>query len=163
MLTLPSARLLRDGGQAAGHPGAPRRAVRHGTCRGRDTRVGHRGVHRVAEYDAAALSDAGYEVTIDEFTFPYFNETAPLELTVVGGATFVGGEHLRALIFSRSGNLEAPVVTVAPTRMADLSVRGGASGRTGRTFPRPVHRARRTGPCFRRQMVEEAQTPGAVP
>ena len=37
---------------------------------------------------ADALTDAGYEVTIDEFTFPYFNETAPPELTVMGGPSF---------------------------------------------------------------------------
>ena len=85
------------------------------------------------EYVVEVLTEAGYEVTLDEFTFPYFAETAEPRVTIVGGESFAGGEHLRALIFSRSGEFEAPVVTVGTDDQGIVTGSGAASGRTGPT------------------------------
>ncbi len=113
-------------------------------------------------YVEEVLTAAGYEVTIDEFTFPYFTETATPELSVVGGPTFSGGDHLRALIFSRSGDLEAPVVAVAVDEDGRPIRSGGCESPDWENFPAGAIAVAGPGPCFRRQMVEEAQDAGAA-
>jgi hypothetical protein len=114
------------------------------------------------EYVVEQLTAAGYEVTIDEFTFPYFTETAEPRVTVVGGATFAGGDHLRALIFSRSGEFEAPIVTVAVDSEGEPIGSGGCARDDWEEFPAGSVALAGPGPCFRRQMVEQAQDAGAA-
>ena len=113
-------------------------------------------------YVTQVLTEAGYEVTTDEFTFPYFNETAPPSLTVVDGPTFSGGDHLRALIFSRSGDFEAPIVAVQLDDEGMPIGSGGCEGSDWSDFPEGAIALAGPGPCFRRQMVEAAQTAGAA-
>jgi Zn-dependent M28 family amino/carboxypeptidase len=114
------------------------------------------------EYVVEQLTDAGYEVTVDEFTFPYFTETAEPRVTVVGGATFTGSDHLRALIFSRSGEFEAPIVTVAVDDDGEPIGSGGCARADWQDFPTGSIALAGPGPCFRRQMVEQAQDAGAA-
>jgi Zn-dependent M28 family amino/carboxypeptidase len=113
-------------------------------------------------YVTEVLTEAGYEVTTDEFTFPYFNETTPPSVSVVGGPTFSGGDHLRALIFSRSGDLEAPVVAVQLDDEGMPIGSGGCEGSDWNDFPAGAIALAGPGPCFRRQMVEAAQDAGAA-
>jgi Zn-dependent M28 family amino/carboxypeptidase len=113
-------------------------------------------------YVTEVLTQAGYEVTTDEFTFPYFNESAPPSVTVVGGETFSGSDHLRALIYSRSGDLEAPIVAVALDDDGMPIGSGGCEGRDWSDFPAGSIALAGPGPCFRRQMVEAAQNAGAA-
>jgi Zn-dependent M28 family amino/carboxypeptidase len=108
------------------------------------------------------LTEAGYEITIDEFTFPYFSETAEPRVAIDGGATFAGGDHLRALIFSRSGDLAAPVVMVAVSADGEPTGSGGCSRADWGDFPTGAIAVAGPGPCFRRQMVEQAQEAGAA-
>jgi Zn-dependent M28 family amino/carboxypeptidase len=114
------------------------------------------------DYVVDQLTDAGYEVTVDEFTFPFFTETAEPRVTVVGGATFAGGDHLRALIFSRSGELEAPIVAVAVNDDGQPIGSGGCARDDWEDFPAGSMALAGPGPCFRRQMVEQAQDAGAA-
>ena len=114
------------------------------------------------EYVAETLTAAGYEVTIDEFTFPYFNETAAPEVAVIGGPTFSGSDHLRALIFSRSDDVEAPIVAVAVDEDGRPIRSGGCEATDWENFPTGAIAVAGPGPCFRRQMVEEAQDAGAA-
>jgi Zn-dependent M28 family amino/carboxypeptidase len=114
------------------------------------------------EYVVEQLTAAGYEVTIDEFTFPYFTETAEPRVTVVGGASFTGGDHLRALIFSRSGEFEAPIVPVAVDAAGEPIGSGGCARDDWEEFPAGSVALAGPGPCFRRQMVEQAQDAGAA-
>lgn len=120
------------------------------------------GYTRSQEYMSDALTAAGYDVTIDEFTFPYFNEVSPPEISVVGGVSFSGDEHLRALIYSRSGDLQAPIVTVGVDEEGQVSGSGGCQASDWASFPEGSIALAGPGPCFRRQMVEEAQDAGAV-
>ncbi|HEY7451036.1 MAG TPA: M20/M25/M40 family metallo-hydrolase [Candidatus Limnocylindria bacterium] len=113
-------------------------------------------------YVAETLTDAGFEVTIDEFTFPYFNELSPPSVTVVGGPTFTGGDHLRALIFSRSGEFEAPIVAVAIDDDGMPIGSGGCDESDWDDFPVGSIALAGPAPCFRRQMVDAAQTAGAA-
>jgi Zn-dependent M28 family amino/carboxypeptidase len=114
------------------------------------------------DYVADALTEAGYEVTVDEFTFPYFNELSPPMVAVIGGPTFAGDDHLRALIYSRSGDLEAPIVTVSVDDEGQPIGSGGCEASDWASFPEGSIALAGPGPCFRRQMVEEAQNAGAV-
>jgi Zn-dependent M28 family amino/carboxypeptidase len=83
-------------------------------------------------------------------------------VTVVGGPTFAGGEHLRALIYSRSGDIEAPIVTVSVGDEGQPIGSGGCEASDWQTFPEGSIALAGPGPCFRRQMVEQAQTAGAA-
>ena len=112
------------------------------------------------EYVVEVLTEAGYEVTLDEFTFPYFAETAEPRVTVVGGESFAGGEHLRALIFSRSGEFEAPIVTVGTDDQGNVTGSGGCQRADWSDFPTGAIALAGPGPCFRLQMVEQAQDAG---
>ena len=109
------------------------------------------------EYVVEVLTEAGYEVTLDEFTFPYFAETAEPRVTVVGGESFAGGEHLRALIFSRSGEFEAPIVTVGTDDQGNVTGSGGCQRADWSDFPTGAIALAGPGPRFRLQMVEQAQ------
>jgi Zn-dependent M28 family amino/carboxypeptidase len=113
-------------------------------------------------YVDEVLNAAGYTVTIDEFTFPFFAETGEPRVTVVGGATFSGGDHLRPLIFSRSGDFEAPIVAVAVDDEGEPLGSGGCARADWDDFPGGAVAIAGPGPCFRRQMVEQAQDAGAA-
>ncbi|RPH34915.1 MAG: hypothetical protein EHM90_05285, partial [Chloroflexi bacterium] len=114
------------------------------------------------EYVVEVLTEAGYEVTLDEFQFPFFAETAEPRVSIVGGETFAGGEHLRALIFSRSGEFEAPIVTVGTDEEGGVTGSGGCERADWNDFPTGAIALAGAGPCFRLQMVEQAQDAGAA-
>ena len=112
-------------------------------------------------YVADELRAAGYAVTVDEFTFPFFIETAPAELAV-NGQTFVGADHLHALIFSASGDITAPVVAVAVSDDGRPIGSGGCDSDDWVDFPAGAVAVVGAGPCGRRQMVDHAQTADAA-
>jgi hypothetical protein len=108
-------------------------------------------------YVQDVLEAAGYTVTRDEFTFPFFFQTSPATIAVTGGATFTGDEHLRALIFSRSGDVTAPVVAVAVNPDGSTIGSGGCERADWVDFPAGAIAIAGPGRCFRRDMVEQAQ------
>jgi len=113
-------------------------------------------------YVQDALQAAGYQVTLDEFTFPFFFQTSPATIAVAGGETFTGDEHLRALIFSRSGDVTAPVVAVAVEPDGTTIGSGGCERVDWVDFPAGAIAIAGPGSCYRRQMVEQAQAAQAV-
>jgi Zn-dependent M28 family amino/carboxypeptidase len=119
--------------------------------------VGTPGFDASVDYAADVLREAGYTVTLDEFDYPYFEETEPVSLAVTGGQAFVGGDHARALIFSASGTVEALVASVSAT-----AGQGGCVSSDWDDFPAGAIAVAGPGPCFRRDQVIEAQQAGAV-
>lgn len=119
--------------------------------------VGTPGFDASVDYAAEILRDAGYAVTLDEFDYPYFEETEPVSLAVAGGTSFVGGDHARAMIFSASGTVEAPAAVVSPD-----SGQGGCVSADWVAFPAGAIAVAGPAPCFRRDQVVEAQRAGAV-
>ena len=113
-------------------------------------------------YVQDVLEAAGYTVTRDEFTFPFFFQTSPATVAIVGGETFTGDEHLRALIFSRSGDVTAPVVAVAVDPDGSTIGSGGCERADWVDFPAGAIAIAGPGSCFRRQMVEQAQAAQAA-
>jgi hypothetical protein len=112
-------------------------------------------------YVAEELRAAGYEVAVDEFTFPFFTETAPAQLAA-NDQTFVGADHLHALIFSASGDITAPVVAVAVDDDGQPIGSGGCDGDDWVDFPAGAVAVVGAGPCGRRQLVDHAQTADAA-
>jgi len=123
--------------------------------------AGTSGYTASVSYVADELRAAGYEVTVDEFTFPFFIETAPAQLTA-NDQTFVGADHLHALIFSASGDITAPVVAVAVSDDGQPIGSGGCDRDDWVDFPVGAVAVVGAGPCARRQMVDHAQTADAA-
>jgi Zn-dependent M28 family amino/carboxypeptidase len=119
--------------------------------------VGTSGFDASVDYAAGVLRDAGYTVTLDEFDYPYFEETEPVSLAITGGTSFTGGDHARAMIFSASGTVEAPVAVVSPD-----TGQGGCVAGDWVAFPAGAIAVAGPAPCFRRDQVVEAQRAGAV-
>ena len=123
--------------------------------------AGTSGYEASVDYVVEALSAAGYEVTRDTFTFPFFTEAAPPSLTVSDQA--FAEEDLHALIFSASGDVTAPVTTV------ELDPDGYGIGSAGcdaedwAAFPSgSIALAGPGGGCYTRQKVDRAITAGAA-
>jgi Zn-dependent M28 family amino/carboxypeptidase len=124
--------------------------------------AGTSGYDQTVDYVADLLRDAGYEVTLDEFTIPFFSETAPTELAISGGPIFTGTDHLRALIFSASGDISAPVVTVALDEEGDTTGSAGCAAADWDDFPAGAIALSGPGGCYTRQKVDRAITAGAA-
>lgn len=112
-------------------------------------------------YVADELRVAGYAVTVDEFTFPFFTETAPGTLDA-HGQTFAGADHLHALIFSASGDITAPVVAVAVDADGEPVGTGGCDQDDWADFSAGAVAVVGAAPCRRRQIVEHAQNADAA-
>jgi len=123
--------------------------------------AGTAGYTASVSYVADELRAAGYEVIVDEFTFPFFIETAPAQLSA-NDQTFVGADHLHALIFSASGDITAPVVAVAVSDDGQPIGSGGCDRDDWVDFPAGAVAVVGAGPCPRRQMVDHAQTADAA-
>jgi Zn-dependent M28 family amino/carboxypeptidase len=123
--------------------------------------AGTTGYTASVSYVADELRAAGYEVTVDEFTFPFFIETAPAQLSA-NDQTFIGPDHLHALIFSASGDITAPVVAVAVSDDGQPIGSGGCDRDDWVDFPAGAVAVVGAGPCGRRQMLDHAQTADAA-
>ena len=122
--------------------------------------AGTAGYDASVEYVAEVLAGAGYQVTRDEFTFPFFTETAPPAMVVGDGA--FGEEDLHALIFSASGDLTASVATVALDDAGHPTGSSGCRSSDWRDFPAGSIALTGPGGCFTRDKVEHAITAGAA-
>jgi Zn-dependent M28 family amino/carboxypeptidase len=73
--------------------------------------AGTPGYDASAEYVADTLRDAGYEVTVQQFEFPYFAELEPalLELVSPEAHSYDSDGEIRVLQYSGSGDVTAPV------------------------------------------------------
>ena len=121
-------------------------------------------------YDASSayvldvLRDAGYEAERQEFEFPSFEVTTQAVIVAGQVTELAGGDDLRAMIYSGSGDLRAPVVGLdynvdaqpGPFRGAGCEPDdwdGFQSGAIALVQP---------GPCLRREQVLNGQAAGAA-
>ncbi len=106
------------------------------------------------DYVAEVLRDDGYRIETPSTAVPTFLQTAPsvLERVEPAPATWVDGRDLRAMLFSASGDVEAPIAAVD----------GGCSPGDFSGFPDGAIALVEPGPCFRRDQVGNAQAAGAA-
>ena len=73
--------------------------------------AGTPGYDASAEYVAHKLRAAGYEVTVQPFEFPYFEELEPAQLELVSpeAHSYAPGREVRVLQYSGSGDVTAPL------------------------------------------------------
>lgn len=110
--------------------------------------AGTPGEAATADYIAARLSEAGWNVALPPVTFPYFGERAP----PVVGALRPGADAV-TLRYSGAGDVTARVVPLK---------RSGCSRRHFRRFPRGRIAMSLYGTCTFRRVALNAQRAGAV-
>ncbi|MGH8969886.1 MAG: M28 family peptidase [Actinomycetes bacterium] len=121
-----------------------------------------------AAYVASKMRGAGYDVTVQPFDFPYFEEFgSTFQQTAPTATTYVDGEDYDLMDYSGAGDVTAPVVGVdlnlTPPRAstsgcepADFQDAAGASTVTGKIAL--VQR----GTCTFGQKVANAEAAGAI-
>jgi Zn-dependent M28 family amino/carboxypeptidase len=116
--------------------------------------VGTPGYRASVDYVAGELRDAGYEVELPTVDVPSFEQDAPtmLERVEPSPLAWVDGTDLRAMLFSPSGDVRAPVA----------AAEGGCEPTDLLGFPAGDIALLEPGPCLRRQQVTNAQDAGAA-
>ncbi len=130
-----------------------------------DTRaVGTAGYDGSAAYVENALREAGYRVAEDAFDMPVFLDPGGNELALEGpnGRAFVDGKDFRPLIYSAAGEAGAPVVALGWDPGASEADGPGCESGDFADVPPGAILVLRSGPCYRRLQVENAQAAGAV-
>jgi hypothetical protein len=117
--------------------------------------AGTPGYDASADYVEGVMAGLGYVVTRQSFTFPFFDETAPVTLSV-GQDSWSGREWLHASLYSASGTVSAQTQFVGGTttlgcESADWS--GFPTGRIAVVYG---------GRCYTRDKVIAAQSAGAL-
>ena len=137
------------------------------TANGGNRAAGTSGYDRSADYVADQLRGAGYQVRLEEFTFPYSEERSPpaLVLGPAGPDPFATPrEALRSLSNSGSGDVTAPLRSV-DLGLAESLQPGSTSGCEREDFAGfaagEIALVRR-GTCPFQAKVENAQAAGAV-
>jgi Zn-dependent M28 family amino/carboxypeptidase len=113
---------------------------------------GTSGYEASVDWAAAALRDLGFAVETPEVDFTGFTEL-PGTVLEVGTSTFSGPDELRALIYSASGDVTAPVEVLDESGCSAEHFEGVESGTIVMTIE---------GGCFRRQQAINAAEAGAV-
>ena len=109
---------------------------------------GTAGFNKSRDYVVGQLQDAGYDVTVQPFDFPYFEESSALHAGApTAGPTPQGpGNDFNIMQYSGSGDVTAPLVAGRPhapaRRRAQLDLR-----LRGRRLRRLPGRRRRAGPA----------------
>ena len=123
--------------------------------------TGTEGYRRSVEYVVGALEAAGLEVKREPFTFESFAERSTTELSVVGGPRFRDGSDMRAMMYSASDRVTAPLVVV-PDVTTDAAE--GAACRPGGLDGAGLQGSvvlLRPGGCLYRDQVQNAARAGA--
>src|SRR5918995_983667 len=95
------------------------------------TRVsGHPGYEASVRYVAQKLRDAGYQVVVQTFQFPVFDERSPSEMARLspGPRTYVHGIDFFTLRYSGSGTVEGVVVPTRDIVIPPTSTSSSTSG-----------------------------------
>ena len=127
--------------------------------------AGSRSEAEAAQYVADELRAAGFNVELQDVTLPWFNQDAPSVLEVEGLVNPL--EDLRdfkAMLLSPSGDVRGPIHALAFDPAAPPGDRSGL-GCNETDFvdvPAGAIVLVRPGPCFRRDVVVNAQDAGAV-
>lgn len=114
------------------------------------------------DYVVGQLRDMGYTVTTPVVDFTSFNELPGATLTLDDGTAFESGRDFRAMLYSASGDLTAPLATVGYPDSAGGEGNQGCDAGDFAGFPRGAIAVTPPGPCFRRQTVLNAVDAGAV-
>jgi Zn-dependent M28 family amino/carboxypeptidase len=137
------------------------------TANGGNRAAGTPGYDRSAEYVADQLRGAGYNVRVEEFTFPFFEERSPPVLVSEPGepgAFTPPREALRTLMSSGSGDVIAPVQAV-DLALGEEPLQTSTSGCEVKDFAdfKPGHIALvRRGTCPFQTKAELAQAASAA-
>ena len=112
-------------------------------------------------YFRGRLKEAGYDVRLDYFTFPFFDVVKPGVLKIKGGPRFEDGTDHLAMIYSASGNVTGPLTPVAFDPEGVGHNGPGCSPEAFGDVEAGDVVLLRPGPCFFRDQVLNAQDAGA--
>jgi aminopeptidase Y len=128
--------------------------------------AGSDGHAAAAAFVADQLRAAGYSVTLDPLDVPAFRQTAPstLEVTGTGARTFDDQRDFKAMLFSPSGEVTAPVFALGFNFEAQPGDTGGlgCSPADWGDVPAGVIVLVQPASCRRHDVVVQAQLAGAV-
>jgi Zn-dependent M28 family amino/carboxypeptidase len=123
--------------------------------------AGTPGYDASAEYVADTLRAAGYEVTVQPFEFPYFEELEPARLELVSPErrSYTPGREVKVLQYSGSGEVTAPI---RPVDFGDLGTSAsGCEASDFEGFREGDAVLLRRGVCPFGQKAENAEAAGA--
>ena len=124
-----------------------------------------------SESEAAALAyigdelrTAGFGVELHEITVPWFDQTGPSVLEADGVAPLEDLHDFKAMLLSASGDARGPIFALGFDPAARPGDRSGLGCQSAdwADVPAGVIVLVRPGPCFRRDVVVNAQEAGAV-
>ena len=127
--------------------------------------AGSRSEAEAAQFVADELREAGFNVELQDVTLPWFSQDAPSVLEVDGAARpFEDLHDFKAMLLSPSGDVRGPIHSLAFDPAASPGDRSGL-GCDETDFadvPAGAIVLVRPGPCFRRDVIVNAQEAGAV-
>lgn len=122
--------------------------------------AGTSGYDASADYVADQLAALGWQVERDAFDFTFFDEAAPVELSV-GGDSWSGGEWLHAMLYSAPGDVSGTLQAVGIAG-GQPTPTGGCEESDWAGFGAGNVALLLSGPCARRDQMLLAQDAGAV-
>ncbi|MEA2498509.1 MAG: hypothetical protein QOH26_914, partial [Actinomycetota bacterium] len=125
--------------------------------------AGEPGYDASVRYVARTMRAAGYEVSFDAWRTPIFEQRSPTRLEPEGSArgTFEDGQDLRAMLYSGSGSIRAPLFPLSFDAEGTGREGPGCSPNAFDGTPAGAVVLLRPGPCFTRDQVVNAQQAGA--
>lgn len=128
--------------------------------------AGSEGHAAAADFVADALRTAGFEVELQNVDLPVFRQTGPstLEITGPGARAFDDLHDFKAMLFSPSGEVTAPLFALGfnPEAKAEDAAGLGCSPEDWTDVPAGVVVLVQAGSCRRHDVVVQAQAAGAV-
>jgi hypothetical protein len=118
-----------------------------------------------SDWIAGELRAAGFNVELQEVTLPWFSQDGPSVLEVDGAATpFEDLHDFKAMLLSPSGDVRGPIHSLGFDPAAPPGDRSGLGCRESdfEDVPSGVIVLTRPGPCFRRDVLVNAQDASAV-
>jgi Zn-dependent M28 family amino/carboxypeptidase len=112
-------------------------------------------------YVASQLEAMGYDVQQQPFDFTYFNEAAPVTLSV-GGSSWTGPEWMHAMLYSPPGDVSGPVHAISIGADGYANGTAGCDAADWAGFPQGGIALIESAPCPRSQVMALAQAVGAV-
>ncbi|MFC0865411.1 M28 family metallopeptidase [Sphaerimonospora cavernae] len=118
------------------------------------------------DYVASVLKKAGYQVTLQQFDFPFFSENSPavLQRTAPSPKTYAGEEDFTIMTYSGSGDVTAAVqnVDLVLPPGAPNSSTSGCEAADFAGFTKGSIALMQRGTCSFQEKAENAQAAGAA-
>ena len=122
--------------------------------------AGTSGYEESVDYVAGRLENAGYDVELQSFTIPAFEQHGPSSLKADGLKAFRDGRDIKAMLYSGAGDVTAPLSVQSFDPKAVERDGEGCEGLPN--FPAGAVALLRPGPCYFRDLVTNASDAGAV-